>query len=155
MTHVTYTLQLKNSGEQVAHILRALPEWFGIEASTLQYIEDADTMPTMLAKDGDDVIGFITIRKHFPETAEMHCLGILPEYHRAGIGRQLVKSVELYLKKKGMQFLQVKTVSEDRTCEAYAKTRAFYLGVNFVPIEVFPTLWDKANPCLLLIKSLA
>ena len=57
----------ENCGKDVEKILRALPEWFGQEDSTLQYIKDADTMPSMLAKDGDDVIGFITIRKHFPE----------------------------------------------------------------------------------------
>jgi hypothetical protein len=26
--------------------------------------------------------------------------------------------------------------------------------VGFIQLEVFPTLWDEANPCLLLIKTL-
>tara|TARA_B100001964_G_scaffold223438_1_gene269312 strand:- start:7 stop:468 length:462 start_codon:yes stop_codon:yes gene_type:complete len=152
---MSITLQISEKcGKHVEKILRALPEWFGQEDSTLQYIKDAGTMPTMLAKDGDDVVGFITIRKHFPETAEMHCLGVLPTYHRTGIGRQLVAALENYLKKEGIKFLQVKTVSDDRECEAYAKTRKFYLSVGFAPLEVFPTLWDPANPCLLLVKYL-
>ena len=152
---MTITFQISEScSNDVEHILRALPEWFGQEESTLQYIKDADTMPTMLAKDGEEVIGFITLHYHFPETVEMHCLGILPAYHRKGIGRQLVGSVESHLKNEGVKFLQVKTVSSDRDCKAYAKTREFYLGVGFTPLEVFPTLWDKANPCLLLVKSL-
>jgi ribosomal protein S18 acetylase RimI-like enzyme len=152
---MSITLQISEKcGKHVEKILRALPEWFGQEDSTLQYIKDADTMPSMLAKDGDDVVGFITIRKHFPETAEMHCLGVLPTYHRTGIGRQLVAALENYLKKEGIKFLQVKTISADSSDEAYAKTRKFYIGVGFSPLEVFPTLWDKTNPCLLLVKSL-
>ena len=144
----------ENCSKHVEPILRALPEWFGIEEATVQYIKDADTMPTMLAKDGDDVIGFITLHYHFSETVEMHCLGILPAYHRKGVGRQLVEAVESHLKIEGVKFLQVKTVSSDRDCKAYAKTREFYLGVGFTPLEIFPTLWDPANPCLLLVKSL-
>ena len=152
---MSITLQISEKcGKHVEKILRALPEWFGQEDSTLQYIKDADTMPSMLAKDGDEVVGFITIRKHFPETAEMHCLGVLPTYHRTGIGRQLVAALENYLKKEGIKFLQVKTISADSSDEAYAKTRKFYIGVGFSPLEVFPTLWDKTNPCLLLVKSL-
>jgi ribosomal protein S18 acetylase RimI-like enzyme len=152
---MSITLQISEKcGKHVEKILRALPEWFGQEDSTLQYIKDADTMPSMLAKDGDEVVGFITIRKHFPETAEMHCLGVLPKYHRTGVGRQLVAALENHLKKEGIKFLQVKTISADSSDEAYAKTRKFYIGVGFSPLEVFPTLWDKTNPCLLLVKSL-
>jgi ribosomal protein S18 acetylase RimI-like enzyme len=152
---MSITLQISEKcGKHVEKILRALPEWFGQEDSTLQYIKDADTMSSILAKDGDEVIGFITLHYHFPESVEMHCLGVLPKYHRLGIGRQLVTAVENHLKKEGVKFLQVKTVSDDRECEAYAKTRKFYLRVGFTPLEVFPTLWDEANPCLLLVKHL-
>ena len=152
---MTYTFQLtKNCSKQVEPILRALPEWFGIEKATQQYIKDADTMASMLAKDGEQVIGFITIRMHFPESADIHCMGILPKYHRKGIGRQLVSALETHLKKEGVKFLQVKTVSDANPDEAYAKSRKFYLGVGFTPLEVFPNLWDEWNPALLLIKSL-
>ena len=46
-------------------ILRALPDWFGIEDSLVQYVKDADVMPTLVAKDDDDVVGFLTIKRHF------------------------------------------------------------------------------------------
>lgn len=152
----TITIQppTTNCGDVCEPILRALPEWFGIEESLVQYVKDADTMPTMLVKDGDDVIGFLTIKMHFPESADVHCVGILPKYHRTGTGRLLMEAVENHLKNEGVKLLQVKTVSADRDCEAYAKTRAFYMNVGFVPLEIFPTLWDEANPCLILVKSL-
>ena len=143
-----------NCGIVCEEILRALPDWFGIEESLSQYVKDANVMPTILAKDNDEVVGFLTIKKHFPETAEIHCMGILPQYHRKGIGKLLIKELENYLKDDGLKILQVKTVSADRDCSAYAKTRAFYKAVGFIPLEVFPTFWDKANPCLVLVKQI-
>ena len=126
-----------------------------MEDSLVQYVKDADTMPTMLVKDGDEVVGFLTIKMHFPKSADIHCMGILPKYHRTGTGRQLVESLERHLKDEGVKIVQVKTVSEDRDCDAYAKTRAFYEGVGFIPLEVFPTLWDDYNPCLILVKPIS
>jgi ribosomal protein S18 acetylase RimI-like enzyme len=126
-----------------------------MEDSLIQYVKDADTMPTMLVKDGDEVVGFLTIKKHFPESADIHCMGILPKYHRTGTGRQLVEALERHLKDEGVKIVQVKTVSADRDCASYAKTRAFYEGVGFIPLEVFPTLWDECNPCLVLVKPLS
>ena len=153
---MTLSFQItENSSAEVERILRALPEWFGIEKSTLQYIKDADTMPTMLVKDGDEVIGFLTIHQHFPESAEIHCMGILPKYHRTGTGRLLLEALEQHLKQTGVKLLQAKTVSSTNPDKAYEKSRAFYEGVGFTPLEVFPTLWDEWNPCLLFVKSLA
>ena len=81
-------------------------------------------------------------------------MGILPQFHRKGIGKLVIKELENYLKYNGLKILQVKTVSADRDCRAYAKTHAFYEAVGFIPLEVFPTFWDKANPCLVLVKQI-
>ena len=143
-----------NCGEVCENILRALPDWFGIEESIIQYIKDADAMPTMIVKDENNVIGFLTIKRHFSETAEIHCMGILPQYHRKGIGKLLIKELENNLKNDGFKILQVKTISEESACKFYAKTREFYKSVGFIPLEVFPKLWDESNPCLQLVKQL-
>lgn len=81
-------------------------------------------------------------------------MGILPKYHRTGTGKLLIEALETHLKKEGVKFLQVKTVSDRSEDKAYAKTREFYKGVGFTPLEIFPTLWDEWNPCLLLVKYL-
>ena len=143
-----------NCGVFCEKILRALPDWFGIEASLIQYVNDANTMPTIIVKDDDDVVGFLTIKKHFSETAEIHCMGILPQYHRKGIGKLLIKELENNLKNDGFKMLQVKTISEESACKFYARTREFYKSVGFIPLEVFPKLWDESNPCLQLVKQL-
>ena len=143
-----------NRGIVCEKILRSLPAWFGIEESIVKYVKDANTMPTIIVKDDDVVVGFLTIKKHFSETAEIHCMGILPQYHRKGIGKLLIKELENYLEDDELKILQVKTLSEDCDCSAYAKTRAFYKAVGFIPLEVFPTFWDKVNPCLVLVKQI-
>ena len=102
-----------NCGVFCEKILCALPNWFGIEESLLQYVKDANVMPTMLAKVDDVVVGFITIKKHFSYSAEIHCMGILPQYHRKGIGKLLIEELENHLNSDGVKILQVKTVSED------------------------------------------
>ena len=83
-----------NMGRDCEPILRSLPAWFGIEEALLEYVRDMDRMPTFVALDGDLIVGFIALHRHFEYSAEMHVLGIRPEYHRKGIGRRLVTACE-------------------------------------------------------------
>lgn len=140
---------------EVEHVLRALPEWFGVEAATLGYIESAKTKKTILATVDDAPVGFLMIERHFPESAEVYCIGVLREHHSSGIGRQMLQAAEAYLAADGVRILQVKTVAPERECPDYAKTRAFYAAVGFQQLEVFTKLWGPETPCLLLVKALS
>jgi ribosomal protein S18 acetylase RimI-like enzyme len=137
-----------------APILAALPAWFGIAAATQQYIRDIEQRPTLVAWDDGQPVGFLRLTHHNPVAAEIHVMGILPTYHRRGIGRSLVTHAETRLRQQDVRLLQVKTVSADVPSEPYARTRAFYLAMGFLPLQVFPTLWGAANPCLQLVKWL-
>jgi coenzyme F420-0:L-glutamate ligase/coenzyme F420-1:gamma-L-glutamate ligase len=79
-------------------------------------------------------------------------MGVLPGQHRRGIGRALVQAAEAWCRVNGIEYLQVKTVADSSPSEEYAGTRAFYEALGFVPLEVFPELWDSHNPALLLVK---
>ncbi len=81
-------------------------------------------------------------------------MGILPEYHRQGIGTELMAVAEQYLREKGVSYLQVKTLSAKDTDPNYVLTRKFYERMGFVPLEEWPELWGAENPCVQLIKSL-
>ncbi len=107
-------------------VLHSLPEWFGIEEATRQYIRDIEIFPTFLALADDDVIGFLTVRQHNEYAVEVHVMGVRPEMHRNGVGRTLVTKVEEYLQQQGIEYLQVKTLSSTHPDENYASTRAFY-----------------------------
>jgi ribosomal protein S18 acetylase RimI-like enzyme len=142
------------SADRCGPVLRALPEWFGIEEANVAYLEAIGKLPTFLAILECEVVGFLTLRIHFPEAAEIHVAGVLPAHHRRGLGRALLEAAESHLRAEGVAYLQVKTLSATHPDEGYGRTRAFYRAMGFVPLEEFPTLWSEANPCLLLVKRL-
>jgi ribosomal protein S18 acetylase RimI-like enzyme len=135
-------------------ILRSLPDWFGIEEAINDYVRNAADLPMFCCFDGHTAAAFLSVKIHYKYSAEVYVMGVLPQYHRRGIGRELLKSAEVFLKKKGVRFLQVKTLSPSRSCREYEITRKFYLAQGFVPLEEFKTLWGAANPCLLMIKGI-
>lgn len=134
-------------------ILRALPSWFGIESSIVDYVKQVRSMPFYVAFDNNKAVGFVAVKVHNPFTSEVCVMGILKEYHRQGIGRMLIECCEKYCKENKMEFLTVKTLDESRESKSYEKTRLFYQSVGFKPLEVFPLLWDKDNPCLFMVKN--
>jgi len=135
-------------------VLRSLPQWFGIEAANVQYLQDIEELPTFLAQGDGGVTGFLTIREHNEYAAEIHIVGVRPEAHRQGIGRALLAEAERYLAQRGIEYLQVKTLSPAHPDQGYARTRAFYRAMGFRPLEEFPELWGPENPCLLMVKYL-
>jgi ribosomal protein S18 acetylase RimI-like enzyme len=135
-------------------VLSALPEWFGIEEATEEYIEGVQGKQFLSAKIDDDFVGFYSIADHFPETSEIYVCGVLPQYHRKGIGKLLQIETEKLLRAQNKKFLTVKTLSSEHSDEGYAKTRKFYESQNFIPLEIFTELWGKDLPCLYLVKAL-
>lgn len=141
-------------GVECGKILRRLPDWFGIESALEAYIRRIDSLPTFVAAVEGNPAGFLTIEKHFPSSAEIHVMGVLPELHGKGIGKALLQRAEKWLLENSVDFLQVKTLSPSRVNSAYAETRAFYGAMGFVPLEEMPSLWGTDNPCLIMVKYL-
>lgn len=114
------------SGATCSQILATLPAWFGIEAANQDYAEVSDRSPAVIASaDGHD-IGLAVIVLHGVYSAEIHLMAIRPEWHRCGIGRRLVELAEHILARSGVEFLQVKTLSDKRPDAGYKGPRAFY-----------------------------
>jgi GNAT superfamily N-acetyltransferase len=137
-----------------APILRSLPEWFGIEEDIAQYVAEIDHLPTFLTCQAGEVTGFLSIKQHFPASAEVFVMGIRQEAHRQGMGRALMHQAQAWLKTQGVEYLQVKTLGSSHPDGNYAKTRAFYLSMGFKPLEEFLQIWNADNPCLILVKRL-
>ena len=53
----------------------------------------------------------------------------------------------------GYSFIQVKTVQMGKY-KSYDDTNRFYLSIGFKELEVFPTLWDKWNPCQIYVMGI-
>ena len=92
-----------------AAVLAALPDWFGIPESTMQYVSDSRSQPFWAAEADGRVIGFLALKKTSPMTAEIAVMGVLPEYHRSGAGRLLADTAQDYARADGCRFMQVKT----------------------------------------------
>ncbi len=137
----------------VEPILRSVPEWFGIESATRAYIEAAGAMPTWVARAGGAVVGFATIREHNARAAEIHCIAVRQDWHGRGVGTAMVGRVEAWLKGRGVEYLQVKTMGPSRPSREYALTARFYERVGFVPLEELLGFWNGL-PALVLVKRL-
>ncbi len=134
-------------------ILEALPDWFGIAESREQYIKESADQPFFTAFDREKPIGFLYLKETGRETIELCVMGVLKEYHRKGVGRKLFEQARERAIHSGYSFMQVKTVQMGRY-EDYDATNRFYLSLGFKAFEVFPTLWDEANPCQVYVMTL-
>lgn len=74
-------------GANCRAIIDTLSGWFGRPDVNEEYIEYTEKNPTYVAFDDDKPVGFLSLAQHNPQAAEIHVLGIIPEYHRQGIGR--------------------------------------------------------------------
>ena len=154
MIHIREIIDEDDKATICNYILRSLPDWFGVEESIVDYVAQVRLMSFCTAFDGEKPIGFVAIKIHSIYTAEVCVMGVLAEYHRQGIGEQLIKWCENYCRQSKKEFLTVKTLDETREDEGYSKTRKFYLKMDFRPLEVFPLLWGEDNPCLFMAKHI-
>lgn len=138
-------------GEICRSVLSSLPNWFGIPESNEMYIRDAHLLAMFAAFDGETPVGMMCLSVHNECTCEIHVMGINPEYHRRGIGRRFVDEAKRFTAEKGAQILMVKTLDASFPDEYYARTRAFYRAVGFMPLECIKEVWGERCPCLLLV----
>lgn len=134
-------------------ILEALPDWFGIEDARESYIKESADQLFFAAFDKNQAIGFLCLKETGKDTLEISVMGVLKDYHRHGIGKELFLNAKKLAIENGYSFLQVKTVQMGRY-EIYDNTNRFYLSLGFKEFEVFPDLWDKWNPCQIYIMAL-
>ena len=135
------------------NILESLKEWFEVDESREGYIRESADLTLLAAEEDGKYVGFLCLRETGKDTVEIAVTGILKEYQRAGLGRQLVEKAKELARAQGYSFMQVKTVKYG-VYEDYDKSNLFYIGYGFKQFEVFPEYWDVANPCQVYIMSL-
>lgn len=134
-------------------ILEALPDWFGIPEAREEYITGSMNQIFFCAYEKDSPVGFLYLKETGNATVELCVMGVLMEFHRNGIGRELFHHAKKAACESGYSFIQVKTVQMGKY-EEYDRTNKFYLSLGFQEFEVFPTLWDEWNPCQIYVMSL-
>ena len=137
-----------------AHVLAALPDWFGLPESTAEYVRRSREMSFWAeTTEEGETRGFIALRETSPWTGEIYVMGVLPRCHRRGVGRALFQALCAEAQRRGYEFLQVKTVREGCYPE-YDRINAFYRSLGFREMECFPNLWDAWNPCQGFVMAL-
>ncbi len=144
-----------SKGEICRDILCDLPEWFGIPEAIDEYVRSVEDLPMFGFCSVGSFVAFLAVKQHTSASAEAFVLGVKRKWHRKGIGRRLFTRAEEGLASQQIRFLTVKTIAPDKQNAPYATTRLFYEAIGFLPVEVFPTLWGEANPCLFMIKNLS
>ena len=134
-------------------ILEALTDWFGIPEARETYIRESADEIMLVSEENGEPNGFLCLKETGKDTVELAVMGVLPEYHRKGIGTKLFEAAKKIAVEKGFSFLQVKTVQMGKY-EEYDRTNRFYLALGFKEFEVIPTLWDERNPCQIYVMSL-
>lgn len=149
---VTVREVTSGKGAACENVLRALPDWFGIESSLLDYVRAVERMPMWTAERDGEVVGFLALELKNEWVAEIHVMGVRREHHGQGVGTRLVEAAEESLRARGAEFLVVKTLGPSHKDAGYARTRDFYLARGFRPVEEFQGVWSPGNPCLVMIK---
>lgn len=135
------------------NILEELPEWFGIPEAREEYIRDSEGKAFFCAVEDEKELGFLYLKETGKDTVELAAMGVLKEYHRKGIGKDLFIRAKKAARKMGYSFMQVKTVQMGKYA-SYDDTNRFYISIGFKEFEVFPTLWDKWNPCQIYVMEI-
>lgn len=148
-------MQEHGAGDVCRRVLATLPTWFGISESVEDYVAKAEENPTVIVTIDGEEVGLLTLVVHTPYAAEIYVMGVRPEHHGHGIGRQMLELAETWLRGRDVEYLQVKTLSPRHPDPGYAKTRGFYFAVGFRPLEEFLELWQPENPALQMIKTVA
>ena len=151
-------IQIQESNKKSARtreVLESLPQWFGRKEAIEEYAEEVREHPYWIAADREGrCVGFFSVKIHYRHTGDIFVCGILPEYHRRGIGKALYHAAEDYFVQSGCRYVIVKTLSDAVDFEPYARTREFYRSVGFEPLITLTEMWDEKNPCLIMIKRL-
>ena len=142
------TAEKKAAARQV---LEALPAWFAYSAPRERYIEEAGDQAVFAAFGPAGLLGILAMEPCTQSSAEIAVMGVLPQFHRQGVGRRLVEACQTACRQRGMEFLLVKTLDEANPDPGYAKTRAFYRAMGFRPLKRLPELWGPADPCLAMV----
>lgn len=136
-------------------VLRDLPEWFGIEESLVEYVNNVVKYPFIAIYEGDEVAGFYSLREENKYTLDMYVLGIKKKFHGKGLGTQLQEWANKFAMEQGYKQMIVLTLSNKSTDKNYAMTRKFYYKMGFIDLYESDKIWDEYNPTLIMVKMVA
>jgi|TARA_B100000315_G_scaffold260869_1_gene326619 N-acetylglutamate synthase-like GNAT family acetyltransferase len=132
-------------------ILRRLPQWFGIEASILEYEQNLRALDGYVAERDKSIVGFVGLKRYGDFSIEIDVVGVVPDLRRSGIGRRLLEHIEEHATTASTRLLHMKTLAPSDPDKNYADTRAFWEACGYIPMDAHE-LWGNENPCQVMVK---
>lgn len=86
-------------------VIRSLPYFFGREEGVAACAQAVRQQPGWVAEHDGVIAGFLTLRRHAPESAEVTWMAVHQDHRRAGIGRVLIERAVADLADQGVVFL--------------------------------------------------
>jgi GNAT superfamily N-acetyltransferase len=134
-----------------------LPEYFGFESSIVDYCDcarrPAYTTYAAIAED-DRKIGFSMLVMNNEMTAQIWVMGVMPEFHRQGVGRLLLEETEQGARALGRQYILAKTIGPSQNDSNFARTFNFYCKNGYTMVaEIADHIWGGSH-CALMVKKL-
>lgn len=140
-------------------IILSLPYHFGYESGRQECAHAVRTSEGLVAVVNQQVVGFLTLRRHFDTTTEITWMAVHAQHRRQGIGRALIQHLRQDLQDQGSLLLIVTTLApsydEGNVADGYHGTRMFYKAQGFIPACELPRFWSvDSDPALLLVMPL-
>lgn len=115
---------------QILRLVERLPQWFDQRAREIAIPIDLKHQEGFVALINNDVVGFTT---YYVAEGRLIIgwMGVAPEYHRQGIGNQLLEALNKVGKSFGIEEIATYTLGEGVDYPPYAHTREFYFRCGF------------------------
>jgi len=114
----------------VIELIGSLHDWFDEDARERAIPIDLRFQDGFVADDGKRIVGFITL--YVAEgRVNIGWMGVHADFHRQGIGGDLLEAAESYCRERGIAVLATYTLGEAVEYEPYDATRAFYFAHRF------------------------
>ncbi len=143
--------------EACDRIIASLPYHFGDSAGRAECAEAVRSRPGLVACLEGRPVGFLTVERHGPESAEITWLAVEDAGRGRGIGTALVRELCRRLRGDGCRLMLVHTLAESLpepgVVDGYARTRAFYRRLGFISAREYPDLWPS-SPAQLFVLPL-
>lgn len=88
----------------VREILEALPERFDVAEEREEYISCSAEQICLAAKSDGQTVGFICLRETGKDTVSLAVMGVLDEFRKEGVGKELFDFAKEIAREKGFKF---------------------------------------------------
>lgn len=140
-------------------IIASLPYFFGDRQGVRDCAVAVRTQSGIVAVSGDAIVGFLTIERFDPGSAEITWMAVHASHRRDGIGRMLMGAAAAEMAASGVRVMFVLTLGPSvpeppEVADNYAGTRAFYESIGFIPLREFALATWNDPAALILARPL-